>query len=120
MTTSGKLTKPGGGARKEEARDFRPNMTIVRKWARKWGIPPGRIERSERKNKKLKVKLDGGEWVHFGHSRYSDYTIHRDKARQTNYCKRSAGIANGSGKPSGNDPRSPNYYAMRLLWDCAP
>nr|WRJ69728.1 hypothetical protein TetV2_00279 [Oceanusvirus sp.] len=98
--------------------EYAPNMTLVRKWAKKWKIT-GRIKRSDRKDKKLQV-LVGDEWVHFGHSAYQDYTIHRDKKRQINYCKRSAGILDKSGKVTGNDKTSPNYYSMRLLWDCAP
>lgn len=96
-----------------------PDMAKVRSWARKWGIT-GEIRKSTRQNKKLMVKTPKGQWVHFGSPNYGDYTTHNDRSRQENYCARSAGIRNGDGSLAGNDPESPNFYAMRLLWDCAP
>jgi hypothetical protein len=96
----------------------KPDMSLVRAWAKKYGIR-GDVAPSDRKDKKLKVRR-GDKWIHFGHPDYEDYTTHRDPARQERYCRRASAIRNGDGKLAGNDPDSPNYYAMRLLWDCAP
>jgi len=53
--------------------------------------------------------------VRFGHNGYEDFTIHRDRERQKNYCKRSAGIT-CDGKSC--DETSPNYWSRMVLWDC--
>ena len=50
----------------------------------KTGIPI----KSNRKNKKFKVLTPNGKIIHFGDSRYEDFTQHKDKKRQENYCKR--------------------------------
>ena len=93
-------------------------MALVRKWAKKYGIA-GPIERSDRPNKKLKVQYNG-KWIHFGNPAYSDFTLHRDPVRQKAYCKRAGAILKKDGTLAGNDRTKPNYYAMRLLWDCTP
>lgn len=94
------------------------DMKLVRQWARKYGIS-GEVVTSERRDKKLKVR-HGDRWIHFGHPSYEDFTTHRDPARQKNYCARAGGIRGKDGRLTGNDKGSPNYYAMRLLWDCVP
>ena len=93
-------------------------MTLVRQWARKYGVQEPIVE-SEMKNKKLKVKHNG-KWIHFGHPDYQDFSTHRDTVRQKSYCKRAGGIRDKNGTLTGNDRESPNFYAMRLLWDCTP
>jgi hypothetical protein len=45
------------------------------------------LSRSTRKNKKWMVDVDGYS-IHFGDSRYDDYTIHRDDLRKKNYISR--------------------------------
>lgn len=94
-------------------------METVRRLARKHGVK-GEIRESERKGKKLAVMTPKGRWVHFGSSKYGDYTTHKDEVRREDYCRRAGGIRNADGSLAGNDPESPNYYAMRLLWDCTP
>ena len=74
--------------------------------------------KSNRKNKKLMVLNDNNKIVHFGFSGMSDFTKHKDKKRQTNYCLRSAGIRDKKGKLTKNNIDSPNYWSMRILWDC--
>jgi len=61
----------------------------------------------KKKNRALEVR--------FGHNGYEDFTIHRDRERQKNYCKRSAGIT-CDGKPC--TETSPNYWSRMILWDC--
>lgn len=94
-------------------------MDSVKRLQRKWKIP-GRLSPSNRKHKKFMIELPDGDAVHFGDDRYEDFTTHRDKKRQENYCKRAGAIKNKAGDLTGNDPKSANFYAMRLLWDCAP
>ena len=94
---------------------MKPDMNLVRQWARKYGVQEP-IAESEKKDKKLKIFYDN-KWIHFGHSSYEDYTTHRDPVRQKSYCKRAGAIRDKHGRLSGNDKGSPNYYAMRLLWD---
>jgi len=73
------------------------------------------IVRSWKKNKKLAVKTPSG-WLHFGDSRYKDYTQHQDPARRAAYLKRAAGIRNKHGKKTINSVYSANYWAARILW----
>ena len=74
--------------------------------------------KSTRKNKKLMVLNDNNKIIHFGFSPMSDFTKHKDKKRQTNYCLRSAGIRDGSGKLTKNNRESANYYSRTFLWKC--
>ena len=74
--------------------------------------------KSERKDKKFKVKTPSGKIIHFGHSLYEDFTQHRDEVRKKNYCARSAGIKDKSGKLTKNNKEKSNYYARRFLWEC--
>ena len=96
-----------------------PNMTLVRRWARKYGVRQPIVE-SELANKKLKTKTKSGRWVHFGHPDFQDFSTHRDTVRQNSYCKRAGAIRDKNGTLTGDDPESANFYAMRLLWDCTP
>ena len=95
-----------------------PDMKLVSRYARKYGVR-GEIRPSERRDKKLKVR-HRDSWIHFGHTAYEDFTTHRDPVRRENYCRRAGGIRGKDGRLAGNDPSAPNYYAMRLLWDCVP
>lgn len=74
--------------------------------------------KSNRKNKKLMVLNDNNKIVHFGYDKMQDFTQHKDKKRQTNYCLRSAGIRDKKGKLTKNNIDSPNYFSMRVLWSC--
>lgn len=78
-----------------------------------------RVITSPLKMKKKRVYfMHGGKEVHvdFGHTSYEDYTQHKDPVRRRNYLTRSAGIVDGKGHPTKNDPLSPNYWSRRLLW----
>ena len=69
------------------------------------------------KNKKLMVLTPKGKIIHFGDSSMEDFTQHKNKQRQINYCKRSAGIK-AKGKLTKNNKESANYYSRKFLWDC--
>ena len=74
--------------------------------------------KSERKNKKFKVLTKSGV-IHFGDSRYEDFTQHKDKKRQKNYCKRAKGIKNKKGELTYKDKdNSANYWSYHFLWKC--
>ena len=47
---------------------------------------------SSKKNKKYVVTLKDGKKVHFGDSRYEDYTTHKDPDRRLRYQKRASAI----------------------------
>jgi len=87
------------------------NQTII---YMKKGIPV----KSDKKGKKFKVLTPAGKIIHFGATGYKDYTQHKDKKRRENYCKRSAGIRDGNGKLTKNNPESANYYSRKFLWKC--
>jgi len=80
----------------------------------KKGIPV----KSDNKGKKFKVLTPAGKIIHFGATGYKDFTQHKDKKRQTSYCKRAIGIRDGDGKLTKNNKESSNYYSLRVLWDC--
>ena len=77
------------------------------------------IVRSWRKFKKFAALTPRG-WVHFGDTRYKDYTQHKDKARRLAYLKRASRIRDKRGRLTINNPYSPNYYAARYLWNYKP
>lgn len=77
------------------------------------------IHTSNRKNKKLKVKVNG-KWVHFGHPDYSDFTIHEDEDRRIRYLKRHWNIFDKEGNRVIMDKTSPSFWSARILWDFVP
>lgn len=81
-------------------------------------------EKSTRKDKKLMTIVDGKK-VHFGNPSYQQYfdktgiwksLDHGDKERRKNYLSRASGIKDGQGNLTKNNPLSPNYHAIRILW----
>ncbi len=50
------------------------------------------VEPSTRKNKKYMILNDDNNYIHFGDSRYEDYTKHQDKERLKNYLSRATKI----------------------------
>lgn len=77
------------------------------------------ISRSNRKNKKLVVNLNG-KFIHFGDRRYEDFTIHKNEKRRLRYLKRHYNILDESGNRVINDPYSPSYWSARVLWNYSP
>jgi len=81
-------------------------------------------EKSTRKDKKLMTIVDGKK-VHFGNPNYQHFKDktgiwksldHGDKERRQNYLSRASGIKDGQGNLTKNNPLSPNYHAIRILW----
>lgn len=86
----------------------------VRYRGRLWSInEPVPSDRPGKKKMVLAKKGDEVKLVHFGAKGYGHN--YSDKAKQ-NYLSRSAGIRNGSGELTKNDPFSPNYWARKVLW----
>ena len=54
--------------------------------------------------------------IHYGDSRYEDYTQHKDKKRQASYLARAKGIKNKNGELTYKDKNSANYWAVNKLW----
>lgn len=70
------------------------------------------LEPSTRKNKKWMLKRPDGSYVHFGDSRYEDFTQHQNEERRKRYLARSGKII-GNWR---NDPYSPNNMSINILW----
>ncbi len=80
---------------------------------------------SDKPNKKLMVKVNG-KWLHFGDSRYQHYKDktgllpkeqnHLDPKRRLRYITRASNIVDKNGNYTFNNPESPNYHSMYILW----
>ena len=68
---------------------------------------------STRKNKKYMILNDDDKYIHFGDSRYQDYTKHNDLERRKRYLDRATKIKGDWKK----DKYSPNLLSQNLLWD---
>ncbi len=115
MTDWKKLLKPDSMHRKYNAKEIYPDNIL--------GIGP-----SYHKNKKYLITVIHNHKmhnIHFGlqpYEHYYDkignyrYDDHFDEKRRKRYLARSSLIADKNGKYTINDPLSPNYYSIRLLW----
>ena len=90
------------------------DFTILSKNAKKLGAKS--LDYSTRKNNKYMATLPGGKKVHFGSTKYEDYTIHKDKERRDKYLSRATKIKNKKGELTYNNPESPNFWSVNLLW----
>jgi hypothetical protein len=80
---------------------------------------------SEKKNKKLKVKINNN-WIHFGDNRYQHFKDktelldpelnHSDNERRKRYLSRASKILDKEGNLTANNPESPNFHAIKILW----
>ncbi len=71
------------------------------------------VEPSTRKNKKYMIMNDDNKYIHFGDSRYQDFTKHQDLERLKSYLSRATKIKGNWKK----DKYSPNNLAINLLWN---
>ena len=67
------------------------------------------ITPSNKTNKKFTALIDDKK-IHFGDSRYSDYTLHKDTERKKAYLARHK-------KDNYTNPNYPSFYATNLLWN---
>ena len=54
--------------------------------------------------------------IPFGSVKYNDYLTHHDKKRREKYLARAKKIKNKKGEFTFEDPNSPNYWTISLLW----
>ena len=73
------------------------------------------LQRSTRKYKKYVVTYKGKK-IHFGDTRYQDYTQHKDKTRRDCYRARHKKVLLSNGKPAYKDKTRPAYWSFVLLW----
>ena len=71
------------------------------------------VEPSTRKNKKYMILNDDNKYIHFGDSRYEDFTKHQDEERRKRHIGRARKIK-GNWK---SDKYSPNNLSLNLLWN---
>jgi len=74
---------------------------------------------SSAKNKKFSVyvmKDNKKRLIHFGDSRYRDFTQGATKEQRKSYLSRARGIRNKQGNLTANDKNSANYWSIRKLW----
>ena len=70
------------------------------------------LTKSNRKNKKFRVYFpDRRKTIHFGDSRYSDYTIHHNPGRKSQY------IARHRKRENWNDFYTAGFWSYHLLWN---
>tara|TARA_Y100000816_G_C26055910_1_gene554086 strand:+ start:103 stop:405 length:303 start_codon:yes stop_codon:yes gene_type:complete len=69
------------------------------------------VQKSNKNKKKFMVEIDGST-VHFGHSDYSDYTIHKDYSRMLRYIGRHRKREDWT--PDG--VKTPGFWSRWLLW----
>jgi hypothetical protein len=80
------------------------------KLAKKYKIPVNKIIISPRKQKKYRIYLDNGEYYDYGAIGMDDYLIHKDDERRRRFHNR---FKNNVGY---NNPKSPLFYSVKLLW----
>jgi len=70
------------------------------------------LGKSNRRNKKWYVReLNGNKSIHFGDSRYDDYTIHGDDNRKYRYLVRH------KKKEDWSNPDKPGFWSRWMLWN---
>ena len=75
--------------------------------------------KSSAKNKKFSVyviKNGKKTLIHFGDSRYEDFTQHKDEKRRTAYLKRAKAIKNNKGQLTWKLKDTANYWSTHYLW----
>ena len=89
--------------------------------------PVKTIRRSKKKNKKYEVTFLDGTKLDFGDTRYQHYKDrtkykyykkddHLNLDRRKSYLARASQIKDKNGNLTRNNPKSPNFYSLRLLW----
>tara|TARA_R110002167_G_C12431657_1_gene629913 strand:- start:335 stop:601 length:267 start_codon:yes stop_codon:yes gene_type:complete len=76
--------------------------------------------KSTAKNKKFSVYVmkDGKKkLIHFGDSRYKDFTQHKDEKRRKSYLSRAKGIRDKNGNLTWRNKNTSNYWAVKKLWN---
>ena len=72
------------------------------------------VKKSDAKNKKYMVLIDGNK-IHFGDSRYEDFTTHKDEVRKQRYIKRHEKREEHLWNKEGI--KTPSFWSRYLLWE---
>ena len=67
-------------------------------------------QKNNRKNKKYQI-IVGDKTIHFGDSRYQDFTQHNDEERKKLY------ILRHKKREDWSDPYTSGFWALHLLWN---
>ena len=68
------------------------------------------IQKSNSPNKKFTAIINDKKTIHFGDSRYQDFTLHRDTERKKSYLSRHK-------HDNFNNPNDASFYSTNLLWN---
>ena len=92
-------------------------LSVVKRKAKELNIK-GKIENSDKTNKRFMITLDNGDVIHFGLWPYKGrgaYIDHKDEKIKSAWQARHSKIMK-DGEPAYLNIYSPNYYNWNLLW----
>ena len=92
-------------------------LSVVKRIAKDLGIK-GKLEISDRKNKRFMITLDDNSIIHFGQYPYKGrgaYIDHHDEKIKSAWQARHSKIMK-DGEPAYLNIYSPEYYSWHLLW----
>lgn len=92
-------------------------LSTVKRIAKELGIE-GKIENSDKKNKRFKITLSNGKIIHFGLYPFSGkgaFIDHHDEDIRKAWKARHSKILK-DGEPAYKNKNSPEYYSWNLLW----
>ena len=89
------------------------DLKVVEKRLKKIN-PKASISYSERKGKRFKLKLPGGEVIHFGSKSGETFIDHMDETKRKNWIARHK--KQGLKDNTWDNPSSARYWSRVLLW----
>ena len=92
-------------------------LSVVKRIAKDLGIK-GKLEISDRKNKRFMITLDDNSIIHFGQYPYKGrgaYIDHHDEKIKSAWQARHSKVMLNN-EPAYLNPNSPEYYSWHLLW----
>ena len=92
-------------------------LSVVKRIAKDLGIK-GKLEISDRKNKRFMITLDDGTNIHFGQYPYKGrgaFIDHHDEKIKSAWQARHSKVMLNN-EPAYLNPNSPEYYSWHLLW----
>ena len=93
-------------------------LSVVKRIAKELNIP-GKLEVSNKVNKRFMITLDNGDVIHFGQWLYKGrgtYIDHKDDKLKSAWKARHSRVMLKDGEPAYLNIYSPNYYNWNLLW----
>ncbi len=92
-------------------------LSVVKRIAKELGIK-GKIENSDKKNKRFMITLDDNSVIHFGQWLYKGrgaFIDHHDNKIKSAWQARHSRVMKDN-EPAYLNPNSPSYYSWHLLW----